>query len=164
VTRFALFTSIALGMGSLAIGYAGSGWLALLILAFGIIWLYAEQCNWEWFVMIGLTIAIFIAIVGVQLELNPVWMFTGVLFSLFAWDLAEFRNRLQFVSTGNNVLGMDKRHLLRLGIVAIVATILLLLIIYVRLKFSFEWLIFLAIVTTLGLTQLVSQFRRKRER
>jgi hypothetical protein len=161
MTRVALFTSIALGIGSLAIGYAGSGWFALLILAFGIIWFYTEQRGWAWFSMIGLTLAVFIAMVGVQLEFNSGWMFAGVLFSLFAWDLVEFRNRLQFASIGNNVPGMEKRHLLRLGILAIVATILLLLIIFVRLQFSFGWLIFLAIVTALGLTQLVSQFSSK---
>lgn len=161
MTRVALFASIALGIGSLTIGYAGSGWIALLILAFGVIWLYSEWRGWEWLSMTGLALSVFIAMVGILLEFNSGWMFAGVLFSLFAWDLIEFRNRLRFASADSDVPGMEKRRFFRLGILAIAAAILVLLITFIHLQFSFGWLVFLALVAAIGLTQLVSQFRQK---
>jgi hypothetical protein len=165
VTRVALFASIVLGIGSLALGYAGVGWTvpAILILAFGAIWFYAQWRGWGWFSMAGQALAVFLsgAAVGLLLEINLGWMFAGALFSLFAWDLNEFRNLLRFASVDSNVPGMEKRHLLRLSILAIVAIVLVLLIMFVHLHFNFGWLVLLALVATIGLTQLVSQFRQR---
>lgn len=163
MTRAALFASIVLGVTALALGYVRAGWIALclLILAFGMIWLYAQWRGYGWFSMTGLALAVFTAASGLMAGINSGWMFAGVLFSLFAWDLSEFRNRLRFASVDSNVPGMEKQHLLRLGILAIAGIVLVWLITFVHLQFSFGWLVFLALVTAVGLTQLVSWFRQR---
>jgi hypothetical protein len=163
VTRFALFASIVLGIGSLALGYvrAERNTLCLLILAFGVIWFYTQYRGWGWFSTIGLALAVFTAAAGLMLGINYEWMFAGVLFSLFAWDLIEFGNRIRFSPFNDNIPVMEKQHLIRLGTLSITGLILVSLIMFVHLKFSFGWLVFLALVTAIGLTQLVSQFRQR---
>jgi hypothetical protein len=159
VTRVALFASIVLGIGSLALGYARAGWITicLLLLAFGAIWFFSQWRGWGWFSMTGLALAVFTAAAGLLLGINSGWMFAGVLSSLLAWDLIEFRHRLRFATVDSNVPSMEKRHFLHLSILAIVGIILELLITFVHLQFSFGWLVFLALVAAIGLTQLNSQ-------
>ena len=163
MTSAALFASIALGSGSLALGYARDGWGVppLLILFLGAVWLFAQWRGRWHFSAMGLALAVFAAAVGLVLGFNTGWMFAGVLFSLAAWDLAGFRDRMQFASAGNDMPGMERRHLLRLGLLSVVGIILASLPVFVRWRFNFEWLILLALLAALGLSQLVLWFRQR---
>ena len=162
MTRAALFASIVLGIGSLALGYARGGQLGLsmFILALGAIWFFAQWHNWQWSPLIGLALAVFSAAVGLMLGINYGWMFAGTLFSLLAWDLAEFGDRLRLVSTRKDAGVMEKRHFIRLGFLAAAGIILVSLTMSVHWQFSFGWLVLLALAAALGLTQLVAWFRQ----
>ncbi|MEW6406098.1 MAG: hypothetical protein AB1649_30305 [Chloroflexota bacterium] len=161
MTRFALFASIALSAGSFALGYAGAGFVFLSVMAilFGTIWMYVQWRDLSWFSMAGLGLAVFAGAIGVFLGANSAWMYAGVSFSLFAWDLMEFRNRLKLASNESDVPAMERKHLLRLGVLSAAGTILFVLAVFAHLKLGLWALIFLAFITALGLAQLIWRLR-----
>jgi hypothetical protein len=162
LTSFVLYASITLGTGSLAIGYSRSDWSYLFpwILVFGAAWIIAQWRGWKWSPNIGLVLTVLVAAFGLTLEINSAWMVAGVLFSLIAWDLSEFRERTQFAAV-EDVPGMEKRHLARLGVLAAVGTVLASLPMLFHLKFGFGWLVFLVFVAALAFAQLVLWIRQK---
>ena len=163
MTLVILYASIILGTGSLAIGYAGSSLSNLLpwIIIAGVLWLVAQWRRWQWFSSaIGFSLAVLGAAFGLLLEINSGWMFAGVLFPLIAWDLSGFHDRMQF-ATVEDVPGMEKRHLVRLGWLVAVGTILALLPMLVHWKFGFGWLVLLAFVAAMEFAQLVLWIRQK---
>jgi hypothetical protein len=162
LTLLVLYASIALATGLLAIGYARSDWSYLLpwILFFGVAWIVAQRRGWQWFPAIGLALTAVGAAFGLMLEINSTWMVAGVLFSLIAWDLSAFRERTQFAAA-EDVPGMEKRHLARLGVLAAVGTVLASLPMLFHLKFGFGWLVFFVFAAALAFAQLVSWIHQK---
>ena len=165
MTRAVLFASIVLGCASLAVGYAQpSGWGAAssVILLFGAAWLLAEARGWRFAAAFGLTLSFLAAAAGLLLEYSRGWMFSSALFALIAWDLAGFLERMRLASPENDRGGMEKRHLLRLGILAAFSALAASLAMTVHWQPRFGWLVLFAFVAALGLTQLVAWIRRKK--
>jgi hypothetical protein len=163
VTRLALFVSIALAAGSLALGYAAAGQMfaATLAVVFGLTWIYAQWRGLPWFSMAGLGLAVFAGAAGIFLGADSAWMFSGVSFSLIAWDLIEFHDRLKLASSETDVPVMGRKHLLQLGLLAAAGSGLFLVTVVVHLKLGLWPLIFLALVTALGLAQVVWRLRSR---
>jgi hypothetical protein len=161
VTRLVLFASIALCAASLALGFAIAGQpvFSLLVVVFGMAWFYAQWRGLEWFSMTGLGFAVLAAAVGALLHVAPGWTFSGASFSLFAWDLIAFRERLQFASDESDASAMEKSHLLRLGILAACGTALVSLPAFVHLQLGLWQLIFLVFVLAFGIAWLLWRLR-----
>lgn len=117
----ALFSSIVIGIGSFAWGYfqAGSDAPSRWILAFGIFWLIALWQKWRWVSTLGVLLAIPLSIIGLWLDLVVGWMFSGMVFTLFAWDLTEFQLKMRRLPLREDVKGMTRRHLLRIGLLTL---------------------------------------------
>ena len=109
-----------LGTSALAYGYSQAGitdtarWFVWL----GIIWLLAHWRKYYWFSSAALFITIIGAGFGVWFEFPTIWMLLGALGGLLGWDLSDFAMRLSFASPMDDVQGMERRHLGRVGIVA----------------------------------------------
>ncbi len=163
MTLFALILSIAVGVGSLAWGYWQVGLVAFArwILLAGGLWLVAVWQRWRWFASIGLTINILTAALGLWfLNFPPGWMFAGAIAGLLAWDLTFFRYRLRFVASEDERHGMEGRHLVRVATLALLGFLFASLAMAVKLEFNFEWALLLAVVAIVGITQLVTWFRK----
>jgi len=160
MTRLTLFCCIALGAGSLAVGFIfnGSIFLGGLSLVLGAVWAYAQQHDWDWLSLAWLGLAVFAGVCGIMLEANVGWMLSGVTFSLLAWDLAEFQKRLGLVYVKSDAASMEKRHISRLGILVAATAGFFLLTIFIQLKVGLALVIFLAFVLALGLVQLYFRF------
>ncbi|MEW5938864.1 MAG: hypothetical protein AB1750_04325 [Chloroflexota bacterium] len=160
--RATLFVSLAVGVGSLVWGFASQGqastarWLFL----FGIAWAVAEWNRARWFASFGLLAGVAAAAYGLWLDLSAGWMLAGAVGALFAWDLSEFSHRVRLSDLDDDVRGLERRHLLRLTLVAGAGFAFALIGMFTSLKFSFEWTAFLALLAALGVTQLVSWMRR----
>lgn len=164
MTLLALLTSIGLGTASLAWGYLGVGlpalarWLAL----FGVAWLIAAWQRWRWFAHVGLAAFFLAAALGLWfLNFPPGWMFGGAVCGLLAWDLTFFQYRQLFAATDEERLHVERRHLLRVSLLAILGFALASLAMILRLQFGFDWILLLAVVMTLSLSQVIRWFRAR---
>lgn len=121
VTLIALVFSIIISIGSLAWGYAEaginsiSGW----IIFFGLLWLFSIRRGWRWFSSLGLFLCILASMIGLWLNFNFGWMFSGAIFALFAWDMTEFRRKIHFMTSRDDMKGLERRHIVRVILLAL---------------------------------------------
>jgi hypothetical protein len=163
MTVTAMILSIVIGTGSLAFGYWQAGrtdparWFVLL----GILWLAAHFRKLYWFSGLGLFLIVFGAGYGVWLELPPIWMLLGALGGLLGWDLSDFVARLRFAAPTDDIKGMERSHLGRVGVVAALGLGLAYLgtVIQIR-RLAFEVAVGLVLLAVLGLTRLMIRLRR----
>lgn len=163
MTIVAMVLSILLGTGSLVIGYlqadatAPVRWFVVL----GIVWLAAHWRKWYWVSSVALLALVAGAAYGVWKDFPTVWMLLGTLGGLLGWDLSDFARRLSYAAPTDDVRGMERRHLERVGIVAVLGLGLALLSVYVKVqRLAFEVAIGLVILAALGLTRLVMGLRK----
>ncbi len=97
----------------------------------GLFWLFSVWRRWRWFSVAGLFFSLLLAAVGVWLGLAIGWMVSGTLFALAAWDLTEFRLRLKQLPPREDAKGIERRHILRIGLLAVVGAFI---------GFLLEWL------------------------
>jgi hypothetical protein len=159
---FAFVVSIFVGVGSLAYAYSITGLDVLVrgLLILGALWLFAGWKRWAWFSTIAILITVALAGFGLWIELSPGWLIAGALGGLLAWDLSEFVRRLDVAPKSEDLQGLQRRHIARLTIVALVGLLLASIAMLVRLEFTLEWMMLLVLVAVLGLTQLVAWLRR----
>lgn len=162
MSYFAFVICVLMGVGSLAFVYSGVGFDTLVrgLLTFGAFWLYAGWRRWTWVSVIGILSLVALAGFGLYIELSTGWMLAGALGGLLAWDLSEFIRRSYFAPESADLPGMQRRHLARLTIVAVIGVALASVSMAVRLEFTLESMMLLALVVVLGVTQLVGWIRR----
>ena len=159
--KFALYVSLIVGIGSLALGYFAEGHVtaAYWILAFGVTWLMAEIRRVRWVASLGFLACVVASAYGLWIGLSSSWMLAGALGALVAWDLSDFLRRLVDAAPDDETSGLIHRHLLRLIIVTAAGLAFSLVAMFLRLRFSFEWAAFLAILSALGVSLLIKQLR-----
>jgi hypothetical protein len=162
VTLIALLFSIVICSASLAWGYAQNGFASFSswILIFGAGWFFAVWQEWKWYSSVALSLSTLAAALGLWFGFTPGWMFAGGIFALFAWDMADFRQRLRLISNDKDVRGIERRHLARVSLLALIGLILAsVAMFFVRAQFTFEWGALLVAFTLFGLVQLPAWFR-----
>ena len=163
MTLVAFILSVILGTGSLAYGYSQMGLtnLARWFVVLGILWLLAQWREYYWFSSLALFTLLIAAAFGVWVEFPTIWMLLGALGGLLGWDLSDFARRLHFAASTDDILGMERRHLARVGIVATLGFGLALLSLYIRInRLAFEVAVVLVLLAVLGLTRLVMGLRK----
>jgi len=149
-------------VGALAWGYGTQGhteyvrWLFLI----GAIWLLAKWRGWKWFSPLALLIVIGSAAYGLWVEISFGWMMFAAVGGLLAWDLADFSQRLSYAAPSDDVAGMERRHLARVGIVAVLGGLLGFIVFVVRIQLPFEVVVGLVILVALGLARLMTTLRK----
>jgi hypothetical protein len=159
---FAFVVSVLMGIGSLAYAYSSTGFDQLVrgLLVLGTLWLFAGWKRWTWFSVIAILLTVALAGFGLWIELSPGWMIAGALGGLLAWDLSDFMRRLRYAHISDDKRALERRHLIRVTIVALIGMSLASIAMLVRLEFTLEWMMLLALVGVLGVTQLVAWLRR----
>lgn len=85
----------------------------------------------------------------------------GALGGLLSWDLSDFMQRLRFAAPTDDVDGMERRHLARVGIVAVVGGVLAYLSVVLQIRrLAFEVAVGLILLAALGVTRLVMRLRK----
>jgi len=155
--------SVALGTGSLAYGYSLVGsadpvrWIVLL----GVLWLVAHWRKMYWFSSVVLILTLIAAAYGVWREFPTIWMLLGALGGLLGWDLSDFARRLSYAAPTDDVRGMERSHLARVGVVAALGMGLALLSLFIHVRrLAFEVAVGLVLLAVLGLTRLVMMLRK----
>ncbi len=158
----ALFSSLVIGVGSFAWGYAQIGLIVVSrwMIAFGIFWLISIWQKWRWVSTLGVLLAIPFAIFGLWFNFIIGWMFSGMIFVLFAWNLTEFQRKLKFALPRDDIKAMIRRHLARISLLALAGLLLASLLMALRGQIPSEWGPFMLGVFLLSLFQLIGWFRR----
>jgi hypothetical protein len=158
VTLFALLFSIVFGVGSLAFGYHLAGLMQFVrwIIFFGVLWLIAVWQRIRWFAYIGIAFNFLAAALGLWLfNFPPGWMFAGAIGGLLAFDLTYFWDQVRFVNSDEELRGLESGHLQRIAFLTILGMTLASLAMLIKLQFTFEWALLLAIVAAFGVVQLL---------
>lgn len=163
MTIVAMTLSIIFGVGSLAYGYAQAGYAAPTrwIILMGIVWLLAHWRRLYWFSSVALFLAIFAAAFGIWREFPATWMLFGALGALLGWDLSDFSRRLRYAAPTDDIVDMERRHLARVGMVAVLGGGLALLSLQLQVKrLAFEVAVGLILLAVWGITRLVTRLRK----
>jgi len=163
MTIIAMTLSIIIGTSSLAYGYSQAGYADPMrwIISLGIIWLLSHWRRLYWFSSIALLLMTFAAAFGVWQDFPAEWMLIGALGGLLGWDLSDFAQRLRFAAPTDDIKGMERHHLARVGIVAALGLGLAYLSLVLQVKrLAFEVAVGLILLAVLGLTRLVMRLRK----
>ncbi|MBI3162260.1 MAG: hypothetical protein HYZ23_07105 [Chloroflexi bacterium] len=158
----ALASSVIISVGSIAWGYSEAGFIIFSrwVILFGIVWLVTAWRGWGWLASPALAFAVMLAGAGLWFGLTPGWMFAGGIFSLFAWDMTDFRRRMIGVASDEHTRAVERRHIARISLLSLAGLFVASLAMIVRLKFTFEWGVFLVVVILLGLSQLAGWLKK----
>jgi hypothetical protein len=163
LTLIAFLLSVLVGTGSLAYGYSQAGqadparwfiWLAVL-------WILSHWRKVYWGSSVAFVLVIAGAAYGIWNNLTIMWMLLGALGGLLGWDLSDFARRLSYAAPTDDIRGMERRHLARVGVVAALGFGLAWLSAVIRInRLAFEVAVGLVLLAALGLTRLVIRLRR----
>ena len=163
MTLVAMIMSILVGVGSLAYGYSQAGFRdpALWSVLLGIVWILAHWRRYYWVSSLAFFITLIAAAYGVWNQFTIVWMLIGALGGLLGWDLSDFARRLSYAAQTDDIQGLERRHLERVGIVAVLGFVVAMLSVYIHIKrLAFEVAVGLVLLAALGLTRLVIGLRK----
>ena len=163
MTQGFFLLSVFLGTGSLAYGFSQAGqadparwfiWLAIL-------WILAHWRKVYWASSVAFVLMIAGAAYGVWNNFAAVWMLLGSLGGMLGWDLSDFARRLSYAAPTDDIRGLERRHLARVGIVATLGLGLAWLSAVIRInRLAFEVAVGLVLLAALGLTRLVVGLRK----
>ena len=132
-------------------------------LAVGGVWLTGLLRGWKWIAAPGLFLLSGAAAAGFWLA-SPstaatALLLAGALLTLLAWDLTDFSFRLSLAGSSDRPW-LERLHLRRLGLVAAVGALLLLLTSALEVRLSFEWTALLALIGACGIGYLASRIQQ----
>lgn len=164
MTRLLLYAACVLAALGLAVGFFSlSPWLSLGLALFGAAWTWGLRRDWGWFATVGLFLSCTAAAIGIVLGQPPLFLVLGGCLSLLAWDLSDFSARLRRASPGDDVFGMEKRHFLRLGLIALISlAVVLLARAWPIRRIGFEWFAVLALAGAWGVGRIAYWMQRGR--
>jgi hypothetical protein len=153
---------IIAGCALLAWAWAAAGyWLATPWIALsGSLWIFAGG-RWAPVGYIALTLAALAAGLGDYLHLSSILLVLAFSFALAAWDLDHVSRRLALAAKQDDITGLERRHVTKLGLVLLAgAALSLTAILSHDLRLTFEITAGLALLAAWGLTYLLVRLRR----
>jgi hypothetical protein len=88
-------------------------------------------------------------------------MLLGALGGLLGWDLSDFARRLSYAAPTDDIQGLERVHLERVGVVAVLGFGIAMLSVFIHIKrLAFEVAVGLVLLAALGLTRLVIGLRK----
>jgi len=162
MTRPLLFLFVALAVASLVAAFSLAGYFlpVLVLLLFGVLWMAALLRRWAWASAVGLFAVYGFAAAGFWLRLSTGLLLTSALAGFLSWDLTSFAQRLRLAAPEDDVAGLERRHLLRLFLVALAGMILCLGALYLPAKVSFGWSLLLVLLGVWGIGRVVNWLMR----
>jgi membrane protein YqaA with SNARE-associated domain len=89
-------------------------------------------------------------------------MLLGALGGLLGWDLSDFALRLRYAARRDDIKEMERRHLARVGVVAVLGIVLALFGTFIQTKrLAFEVAVGLILLAVLGLVRQATNAMRK---
>ncbi len=163
MTRRLRFICLLFSIGLLVAAYflGGLDWVALGVLGFGIVWTIGLALRWSWIPSLAFFASYLSAAVGFLLDLSPFYLIPAAVFALLAWDLTGFVDRLRLASPGDDISSLEKRHLVRLLPLALIAVSFSAVALAMHLKPSLEWMIILVFFLVWAIGQVVGLLQKR---
>lgn len=163
--RISLFAHISVGLATvlLMIEY----WLgieqywAVAFSILGLLWYSGQRWNIEFIDGLMLVIYTLSASVAIPVGGSPFLALCVILLSLSAWQLANFSRRIHFSQDLITETRLAHRHLTRLLIINGSSLLLCSIALFIRFEPRFWWLIALALLAIIGLSQFVGYINRQ---
>jgi hypothetical protein len=163
MSRSLVFIFLLFGFLSLAAGWTLAGFwpLSLVLLLFLPLSLFAVKRKFPPALSLTLALLVLTSAVGLWRGLNVFLALTVVCCALAAWDLESFSLRLAEVPPLDQPEQVERRHLLGLGLVCLLAVALAGLAQVVRIQASFENAFLLALLAFGGLAALINWLKTR---
>jgi hypothetical protein len=171
MTRILLFVFTLTSIALLSMGFflSGAGDLALIFVILSAVWILGLALRWNWAASFGLFLAFGLAAFGYMRNLSvvhpnhidPVILLMGALFSLPAWDLADFDSRLRLAAPEDETGRLELDHLLRLVLVTAIGGLLAFAATNLHVRLTFEWMVVMMLFVTWGLSRIVNRLLKK---
>ena len=155
------FTSLAL---VLAFGLMGHWLIALVILLAELLWWFGWRRKLAFISYVYLFINLGFCVLGTWIELQHFWLLAAVIATLTAWDLDRFDQWLNHIGRVDMKAELNKRHLLRLLLVDSLGLVTGGAALVVRVQLDFVWILILALLTVIGLSQFYNLIKREIEK
>ena len=161
MTRIFTYVSIVACTAALVYGFAIEEYItpATIIGLLGIAWMAATMRG---FLRVhGLAFALFISlsVVGIWAGVSAWLSLAGVIFSLIAWDLVTFNQRLEMTDSKDDSLKMERAHFARLGLVLGVSLLGYVATTRLQIDLTFGAAALLALLGIWGISALVYSLR-----
>jgi hypothetical protein len=156
-----LFVTIGLGSAALAAGYTLLGLWSFAGVAVGLTAFWYAGIYYEWGWANGIAFLAFwgLAVAGAVYGVGVIWLASGLVAALAAWELSNFTKRMQPFPHNDMLDLIARRHLWRLLTVSLVSTVLVIISLGFQLSLPFGWAFVRALVALLGLSQAVGYLR-----
>lgn len=119
MTRNLVYASILGGTASLTYGLAANGFIpvSVTVALLGIAWIVLFMRGLHRFSSLAFFIFVVISLASLWADVQPLLAFAGVIFSLLAWDLTRFFQRLQNTNSPQDARRAERAHFIRLALV-----------------------------------------------
>jgi hypothetical protein len=97
---------------------------------------------------------------SIWLRLSTGLLLAGAIAGFLSWDLTSFSQRLRLSAPDDDVTGLERKHLLRLLVVALAGLVLYLGALYLQAKASFGWSLLLVLLGVWGIGRVVNWLLR----
>ncbi|MBI5354529.1 MAG: hypothetical protein HZB50_17960 [Chloroflexi bacterium] len=162
MTRRAIYVSIFIGAAILVFGMATQGHPipAIGIALLGLAWMVAHKRRIRWVASPAFAIFVVISAASIWGGIASWMALTCVMFSLAAWDLALFVQRLEMTSEPTDRKIMERTHFTQLGFVIGLSLLGVFAITLIRINLTFGGAVILALLGVWGISSLVYRLRR----
>lgn len=119
MTRNFVYVSISASAAALTYGLAANDFIpvSITVALLGIAWIVLFMRGLHRFSSLAFAIFIIISLASLWADVPPLLAFAGVIFSLLAWDLTRFFQRLQNTNSPQDARRAERAHFLRLALV-----------------------------------------------
>jgi hypothetical protein len=132
---------------------------AIILILAGITWVVG-QIKWTWIGSLGFAMVTIAAVLGIFLNFPVMPNIAGIMFAFIAWDLAEFNSRLKQAAKHDDMKSIERRHLIRLGLILAASWGVVLLTRTIRVRFNFEVAALLVLAGVWGISLLVGRLQK----
>ena len=163
MTRFFVYGLLTFGLLSLAAGWTLAGYwpVGFILLTLTPLSLFLVKRKYVPTLSLALALIVLLAAFGLLCDIDLSLALLAVFCLLAAWDLDSFSRRLSFASAEDHPASIEGQHLLRLGLILLLAAGLSYLSLSIRFQSNFERAAVLAIFAFGGIAALVSWLRTK---
>ena len=162
MTRRATYASIFICTAILVFGMATQKYPipAIGISLLGLAWMVAYKRKVSRFAAPALTLFVVISAASIWAGVASWMALTCVMFSLAAWDLTQFIQRLEMTSEQTDRKIMELTHFIQLGFVGGLSLLGVFAIPLIRINLTFGGAVILALLGVWGISSLVYRLRR----
>ena len=158
--------SAGLSVLVLALAFALSAeWVGVTaVLAGGVLWLLGHLRPQSRPGAFASSAALFVLVAAaaaeVLLAVGGGWPVLGLVAALVAWDLDQFVQLMRSAGRVDGAAELERRHIRRLLVVAVIGGVLGTIVLGLRVRLSFELALVLAVLAMLGLDLIIGYLRR----